>query len=75
MSVRRNGEWISIHQATEILGSSRATIKQLTRDGLIGTKAIPGTRPRLLRADIERIARESTRSATAPAMAFGPTRW
>jgi excisionase family DNA binding protein len=67
--VKARTDWVSIHQASEILVSSRETVKRLIAERKIGKKQVPGGRPRLLRADVERIAEESYWPATvAPAL-------
>jgi hypothetical protein len=44
---------------------TRHNVRQLAKRGLIGTRTIPGVRNRFKLADIERLARDSVRPATA----------
>lgn len=57
--------WCGRREACRILGVSWGVPDQLVEKGLISAKAIPGQPTRYLRSDVERVARESVRAATA----------
>jgi hypothetical protein len=56
-------EWVDASEAARIIGVTRQSVPILTAEGLLGCRAIPGTRRRYSRRDAERIARESVRPA------------
>jgi predicted site-specific integrase-resolvase len=54
---------IPLREAREALGVCGATVRRLARDGEIGARKIPGGQTKYVRADVERLARESLRPA------------
>ena len=56
-------DWISARAARATLGVGQRSLELLIRDRRITTRELPGLPPKLLRADVERLARESTRPA------------
>jgi excisionase family DNA binding protein len=55
--------WISVRAASDRLGIPAPTMRRLVRRGMITTRRLPGTRPLVLEADVERLAQEYTQSA------------
>lgn len=70
MSEPAEPEWIDASKAARLLSTNRARVVALAAEGLIATRSLPGVRARFLRADCERLARESVR----PAGEAGPAR-
>lgn len=64
-------EWIGGGAAARLLGCQPRTLTRLVEQGLIGRRALPGCRCRYLRADVERLARATTRPAVAGALVQG----
>ena len=55
-------EWMSLAKARELLGISPPTLKRLIADGRLGSRAVPGARPRVRQADVLALLAESTRN-------------
>ena len=55
--------WISFGRAAEKLGIDRHAVRRLAQGGLLTTRTIPGTRPRIWEPDVVRLADRSTRHA------------
>src|SRR4051794_27294727 len=60
-------DWITANEAAAVLGCSNKKLPLLARKGLIAVRRIPCCNPRYLRADAERLVRESTTPATPSA--------
>jgi hypothetical protein len=58
-------EWIMIHDAMEILSVSRDAVRALIREGRLTVRRIPCAWLRLRRDEVEAMAADCTRSATA----------
>jgi hypothetical protein len=58
-------EWIGPKQVAEILGLQAKNIPRLAAKGVITTRPLPGVRAIYLKSDVERLAVESIRPATA----------
>jgi hypothetical protein len=64
-TVAEQGEhWITYNEAMKRLAIGRPCLLSLIARGMISTRAIPGSRPTVLAADVERIDEQSTRYAT-----------
>ncbi len=61
------GGFMSTVEARAVLGLNPDQLQRLLKKGLITVRRIPGARPQLLRADVERVAEESIEPATAGA--------
>ena len=59
-------EWMSLAKARELLGVSSPTLKRLIDTGRIGSRAVPGARPRVRRNDVVALLAQSTRSVAEP---------
>ena len=57
--------WIKRPEAARRLGVSTKAIARMIDAGHLTTRHLPGTHPRVLLADVERIAQESVRPARA----------
>jgi hypothetical protein len=58
-------QWISIPRAAAILGIGQRAVRTLVRRELLTSRSVVGSYPRVLRRDVERVARESTTPARA----------
>lgn len=58
-----SSEYIDAITASKILDLPVWTVRRMARRGKLTVQRIPGTRPRLLRSEIERLAHESTVAA------------
>ena len=63
-------EWVTLTGAAEILGVSRQVMKTVVKAGGVTVRRLPGARPQFLRADVERLARDTV---TAPKGGIGMT--
>jgi excisionase family DNA binding protein len=55
----RQARWISLGEAAERLEINRGTLERLVRQGHLTTRTLPGGRPRVLAADVDRLEAES----------------
>jgi predicted site-specific integrase-resolvase len=56
--------WISLRAASNRLGIPVHTMRRLVRRGIVKTRRLPGTRPVVSEADVDRLDRDSTRVPT-----------
>jgi len=64
MANKSTGEWIGVAEATRLLGISRVGVEAMIRRRVVTTKKFPGLAGyRLLKSDVERIARDSVTPA------------
>jgi predicted site-specific integrase-resolvase len=59
------GRWISVRAASERLGINRHKMQRLVRAGVVEALCLPQSRPLVSAADVERLAKECRRPATA----------
>jgi hypothetical protein len=57
--------WISVRAASDRLGIPAHAMRRLVRRGIITTRRLPGMRPLVSEADVDRLARESTQPPEA----------
>lgn len=57
-------EWIGSAEAAQILSIEARKVSELAKRGLLVRRLIPGSLPKYLRSDVERLAREATKPAT-----------
>lgn len=60
-------EWVTIPEAMRLLGASRKVVAKMMGDGAVTVRAVPYAIPKLLRADVESIARSATKPRRATA--------
>ena len=66
MSAPDRSEWVDASQAARLLGVPSARhVKRLAKLGMLSARHLPGVRRTYSRNDVERLARESVRPATA----------
>ena len=56
-------KWLTIPGAARMLGVGQSSIRTLVHRKLITCRIVPGSYPRVLAEDVERVARESTTPA------------
>jgi hypothetical protein len=61
-----NREWISYAECGRRLNCSIAVVRRLVQRGQLTARLVPGTRPRVLAADLARLSEQYTRPATRP---------
>jgi hypothetical protein len=66
-SAKGNLDWMTARAASRLAGCRETLIPELAAKGLITRRALPGTTPRYLRADVEALARQYTTPATRSA--------
>jgi hypothetical protein len=61
--IAQQSGWISISAGQRRLTCGRQALLALVAAGRISSRTVPGSRPMILAADVDRICRESTRYA------------
>jgi hypothetical protein len=63
--IEREGDWELFAQSAKRLGVSPWKFNQIVASGVITTRRLPGLKPMALIADVQRVAENSIRPATA----------
>jgi hypothetical protein len=56
--------WVTLPRAAKILGIGTRAIRTLIDRRQLTVRDVPGSYPRVLQSDVERVARETTTQAT-----------
>lgn len=63
--MEKQGEWVSIPQAAELLGIGERAVRNLIADGRLTCRSVPGSFPRVLKAEVIDLAEKCTAPARA----------
>ena len=55
--------WVSIPRAARVLGTGERAVRTLIRRGLLTSRAVPGSYPRVLLVEVQRLAEATTTPA------------